>query len=78
MKLKNLNFADEPSEIASTNRDKFKIVPLSNSIHAIVRHQVVTAERLYRNESLANPNGVPVPHAYARKCHSAPHGRSRA
>jgi site-specific recombinase XerD len=72
LRIKDLNFANEQIEIASTKHDHFRIVPFPKSIHEKVRRQVETAEGFHRADSLENPNGVPVPHAYARKCPSAP------
>jgi site-specific recombinase XerD len=72
LRIEDLNFADEQIEIASTKHDHFRIVPFPKSIHDKVRCQVEIAERFHRDDSINNPNGVPVPHAYARKCPSAP------
>ncbi len=72
LRIKDLNFADEQIEIASTKHDHFRIVPFPKSIHDKVRRQVEIAEGFHRQDALENPNGVPVPHAYARKCPSAP------
>ncbi len=72
LRIKDLNFADEQIEIASTKHDHFRIVPFPKSIHDKVRRQVETAEGFHHADSLENFNGVPVPHSYARKCPSAP------
>ena len=47
-------------------------MPFPKSIHEKVRRQVEVAEAFHRDDAINNPNGVPVPHAYARKCPSAP------
>lgn len=72
LRIKDLNFADEQIEIASTKHDHFRIVPFPKSIHDKVRAQIKIAERCHLDDSVENPNGVPVPHAYGRKCPSAP------
>lgn len=72
LRIKDLNFADKRIEVASTKHDHFRIVPFPKSIHDKVRHQIEIAERFHRADGSENPNGVPVPHAYARKCPSAP------
>ena len=72
LRLKDLNFANEKIEIASTKHDHFRIVPFPKSIHDKVRRQVEIAKRFHYQDALENPNRVPVPHAYARKCPSAP------
>ena len=72
LRIKDLNFADEQIEIASTKHDHFRIVPFPNSIHDAVKRQIDLAERIHCDDISENPNGVPVPHAYARKCPSAP------
>ena len=72
LRIKDLNFADEQIEIASTKHDHFRIVPFPKSIHDKVRRQIEVAESFHREDAINNPNGVPVPHAYARKCPSAP------
>ncbi len=72
LRIKDLNFADEQIEIASTKHDHFRIVPFPKSIHDKVRRQIKIAESFHREDAIVNPNGVPVPHAYARKCPSAP------
>ncbi len=73
LRIKDLNFADEQIEIASTKHDHFRIVPFPSSIHDAVKRQIDMAERIHRDDMSENPSGVPVPHAYARKCPSAPH-----
>ncbi|MCA9194135.1 MAG: phage integrase N-terminal SAM-like domain-containing protein [Planctomycetales bacterium] len=72
LRIKDRNFADEQIELASTKHDHFRIVPFPRSIHDSLRKQVDLAERIHRADTVENPNGVPVPHAYARKCPSAP------
>lgn len=71
LRIKDLNFADEQIEIASTKHDHFRTVPFPKSIHDAVRYQIEIAERFHREDAIVNPNGVPVPHAFARKCPSA-------
>lgn len=72
LRIKDLNFADEQIEVASTKHDHFRIVPFPRSIHDAVRRQIDLAERMHGDDAVENPNGVPVSHAYARKCPSAP------
>ena len=72
LRIKDLNFADEQSEVASTKHDHFRIAPFPNSIHDILNRQIDVAERIHRNDDSENPNGFPVPHAFDRKCPSAP------
>ncbi len=72
LRIKDLNFADEQIEVASTKHDHFRIVPFPNSIHDAVKRQIDVAERIHHDDVSDNPTGVPVPHAFARKCPSAP------
>jgi integrase len=72
LSINDLNFADEQIERASAKHDHFRIVPFPKSIHDKVRHQIEVAESFHRHDATNNPNGVPVPYAYARKCPSAP------
>jgi site-specific recombinase XerD len=62
LRVKDLNFADEQIEIVSTKHDHFRIVPFPKSIHYKVRRQVEIAESFHWEDTLENPNGVPVPH----------------
>ena len=55
--VKDLNFADEQIEIASTKHDHFRIVPFPKAIHDTVRRQVENAERFHREDAIENPNG---------------------
>jgi integrase len=72
LRIKDLNFADEQTEIARTKHGHCWIVPFPKSIDEKVRRQVESGAVLHRADLQENPNDVPVPHAYARKCPSVP------
>ena len=73
LRIKDLNFADEQIEIASTKHDHFRIVPFPRSIHDSVKRQIELAETFHQQDMNGTRCGVPVPRAFARKCPSAPH-----
>lgn len=72
IRVKDLNFDDEQIELATTKADHFRLVPFPRSIHDAVRRQIASVEVVHRYDDSDNPNGVPVPYAFARKCSSAP------
>jgi integrase len=72
LRLKDLNFDDEQIQIASCKHDHFRIVPFPKSLHDAARRQIESVKVLHELDATENPNGVPVPYAYARKCTSAP------
>ncbi|MEM7316837.1 MAG: tyrosine-type recombinase/integrase [Planctomycetota bacterium] len=73
LRIKDLNFANEQIEISSTKHDHFRIVPFPRSLHDSVQRQIEVAEATHHADAGKNPNGVPVPYAFVRKCPSAPH-----
>jgi site-specific recombinase XerD len=69
LRIKDLNFADQQIEIAQTKHNHFRVVPFPSSIHDAVKRQMDVACRIFEQP---NPNGVPVPYSFAKKCSSAP------